>query len=342
MSRPMAGERPAALEEFMSALRQLREQAGNPSFRRMATTSGAVSHATLHLTVTGRRLQPWETVREFVRACGGDEQEWHTRWKATHAALTDESSRAARGGAGAPVERAEQGADGSHGAGEVPGDRDGLPDRSGERRLPGHALQDLRQGQAGADRPTGQPGVGGRVGQAGESPKPAAEPARKRPPVSRHRWLLVLLVLVVAAAAATVTALVDRDDPPHVPKPVRAVHPGDASDFIADVTIPDGTVVPPDSQFVKVWELKNSGSVHWRDRYLQRIDLPIRRDDCRTPERIPINDTAPQEHVQITVTVRTPDVAPVDCTVYWKMVDEAGQALLPGYRPIFFAVHVRR
>lgn len=65
----------------MSELRELRAEAGAPSFRRMAAKSGAVSHATMHLTVTGRRLQPWETVREFVRACDGDDAEWHARWQ---------------------------------------------------------------------------------------------------------------------------------------------------------------------------------------------------------------------------------------------------------------------
>src|SRR5690606_21342732 len=56
----------------------------------MAERSGAVSHATLHLTVKGRRLQPWETVREFVRACGGDEAEWSARYARTKAILSGE------------------------------------------------------------------------------------------------------------------------------------------------------------------------------------------------------------------------------------------------------------
>lgn len=59
----------------------------------MAKKSGAVSHATLHLTVTGHRLQPWETVREFVRACDGDEAEWHARWRETAEALPESGKR---------------------------------------------------------------------------------------------------------------------------------------------------------------------------------------------------------------------------------------------------------
>ncbi len=256
-------ERPAALEEFMAGLRQLRERAGEPSFRRMASKSGAISHATLHLTVTGYRLQPWETVREFVRACDGDEAEWHTRWRDTSLALSTE-------------------------------DKD-------ENRVVG------------------------------------------APPRAwwRSSWLFASLAVVVAAVAVAVVMVVAPDEDPPTASPNTPLYPGDASRFITDVTIPDRTVVKPDSQFVKVWEIQNSGTVHWRDRYLQRIEPPIGPDDCRTPERIPINDTAPQQHVQITVTVRTPTTAPVDCKVRWKMVDESGQKLLPFLRPIYFEVWVR-
>jgi hypothetical protein len=87
VSEPRTDERPPELEAFMDELRKLRTRAGEPSFRKMAARSGAVSHATLHLTVTGKRLQPWETVREFVRACDGDEQEWHARWQGVQLVL---------------------------------------------------------------------------------------------------------------------------------------------------------------------------------------------------------------------------------------------------------------
>jgi Ig-like domain from next to BRCA1 gene len=154
----------------------------------------------------------------------------------------------------------------------------------------------------------------------------------------RSRWLLAALAVVVVVAAVMVVA---PDEDPPIASPNTPVHPGDASRLVADVTIPDKTVVKPDTQFVKVWEIQNSGSVHWRDRYLQRTELPIGPDDCRTPERIPINDTAPQQHVQIAVTVRTPPTAPVDCKVLWKMVDESGRKLLPSQRPVYFEVWVR-
>ncbi|MFD5094204.1 NBR1-Ig-like domain-containing protein [Amycolatopsis thailandensis] len=250
-----AGERTPELEAFMDELRKLRTRAGEPSFRKMAAKSGAVSHATLHLTVTGRRLQPWETVREFVRACDGDEEEWHARWQGVQLVLSAE-----------------------------------------------------------------------------RAPEPA--PARSR---WRSKRVLVPLALVlVAAIAAVVVVLLPGDE--GTPEPP---HPGDSSRFVADVTIPDDTVVKPGTQFVKVWELKNTGTVEWKKRYLRRTDLPVAPGACRTPDRIPVNDTAPQGNVQVTVTVGTPPTAPADCKVFWKMVDEQDRELFPGNRPIYFSVLVR-
>ncbi|MFC3453255.1 NBR1-Ig-like domain-containing protein [Amycolatopsis speibonae] len=252
MPGPQAEERAPELEAFMDGLRKLRTGAGEPSFRKMAAKSGAVSHATLHLTVTGRRLQPWETVREFVRACGGDEEEWHARWQGVQLVLSAE-----------------------------------------------------------------------------REPEPTPVPPRWR---SKRVLVPLALVLVAVIAAVVVILLPGEPGPPH---------PGDSSSFVADVTIPDDTVVKPGTQFVKVWEIKNTGTVEWKKRYLRRTDLPVAPGACRTPDRIPVNDTAPQGNVQVTVTVSTPPTAPADCKVFWKMVDEQDRELFPGNKPIYFSVLVR-
>lgn len=71
----------AEASAFVAALRDLREQAGNPSFRRMAQRSGCVSHTTLHEAATGSRFPSWETTREFVKACDTDPEPWLARWQ---------------------------------------------------------------------------------------------------------------------------------------------------------------------------------------------------------------------------------------------------------------------
>ncbi|WP_330331992.1 helix-turn-helix domain-containing protein [Streptomyces sp. NBC_00536] len=75
-------ERRAAVADFATALRQLRVEAGKPSFRAMAGATGVISHTTLHEAASGSRLPSWPTTRIYVQACGGCETEWHQRWVA--------------------------------------------------------------------------------------------------------------------------------------------------------------------------------------------------------------------------------------------------------------------
>jgi hypothetical protein len=53
--------------------------------------------------------------------------------------------------------------------------------------------------------------------------------------------------------------------PPTFPPP--ATQECDKAAFIADVTIPDGTVLPKDNAFTKTWRLKNIGACSWTTSY---------------------------------------------------------------------------
>lgn len=37
--------------------------------------------------------------------------------------------------------------------------------------------------------------------------------------------------------------------------------------FVADVTIPDGQIIPPGSKFVKTWKIRNTGTTTWTENY---------------------------------------------------------------------------
>lgn len=41
----------------------------------------------------------------------------------------------------------------------------------------------------------------------------------------------------------------------------------DSSDFLTDITIPDGQVMPPNNPFTKIWRLKNNGTTTWNSGY---------------------------------------------------------------------------
>lgn len=74
------------VERFAHDLRQLREQAGKPTYRAMAG-KGNASASALSAAASGSRLPSLMVTLAYVRACDGDLQEWQARWHATHQQL---------------------------------------------------------------------------------------------------------------------------------------------------------------------------------------------------------------------------------------------------------------
>nr|WP_042189145.1 AAA family ATPase [Kibdelosporangium sp. MJ126-NF4]CEL18687.1 High-affnity carbon uptake protein Hat/HatR [Kibdelosporangium sp. MJ126-NF4]CTQ98171.1 High-affnity carbon uptake protein Hat/HatR [Kibdelosporangium sp. MJ126-NF4] len=69
-----------AIQRFAFDLRELRQKAGGPAYRQLAR-SAHYSPATLADAAGGRRLPSLAVTLAYVRACGGDEREWETRWR---------------------------------------------------------------------------------------------------------------------------------------------------------------------------------------------------------------------------------------------------------------------
>ncbi len=74
------------LQSFAQDLRQLRREAGAPTYRTLARTAG-YSATTLSEAASGRRLPTLDVVLAYVGACGGDPAQWHRRWCEVDAAL---------------------------------------------------------------------------------------------------------------------------------------------------------------------------------------------------------------------------------------------------------------
>ena len=113
---------------------------------------------------------------------------------------------------------------------------------------------------------------------------------------------------------------------PH--QPIRYPLQGDYSDFVRDVTIPDGSLVQPGQTLHKQWELRNAGSVSWTNRRLTRIGATGGYASPKSPDSVPIPDTAPGETVVISVNVVAPE-RPAHHIAHWKMTDEHGQWCFP-------------
>ncbi|MGW2974505.1 nSTAND1 domain-containing NTPase [Streptomyces mirabilis] len=74
---------------FAAELRKLRAEAGSPTYRVMAQRTGQGA-STLSQAAAGERLPTLPVVVAYVRACGGDETEWETRWREAAAEVAAE------------------------------------------------------------------------------------------------------------------------------------------------------------------------------------------------------------------------------------------------------------
>ncbi|MBF9434667.1 helix-turn-helix domain-containing protein [Mycobacteroides chelonae] len=115
--------------------------------------------------------------------------------------------------------------------------------------------------------------------------------------------------------------------------------PGDASTFVADVTIPDGTLMKPYQLFEKTWRIRNSGTVLWKGRWLARRGAPTGHGVPTSPSKVLIPITAPGEEIEITVPMRAQPLAGAS-QVHWKMVDEQGWEYFPGSYPLGLVVGI--
>jgi len=123
---------------------------------------------------------------------------------------------------------------------------------------------------------------------------------------------------------------------PLAPRPVAAVS-CDAAQFIADVTIPDGTVVSPGATFVKTWRLKNVGSCTWTTAY---AIVFTGGDQLGAPAVVNMpSSVAPNGSVDITVNMTAP-TAPGHYRGNWKLRNATGSLFGVGAGNYLFWVDI--
>ncbi|MEU8102126.1 NBR1-Ig-like domain-containing protein [Nonomuraea muscovyensis] len=172
--------------------------------------------------------------------------------------------------------------------------------------------------------------------------EPVDEPAEVEgaPRTARRGQVLVYVMSSVAVVTAGLTVLhlalrEDRRETPPAPAPTASVIPRDDSEFLGDVTYPDGSKVRTNSTFTKTWRVRNTGTIPWEGRLLARVNA----DPCKSPETVAIPPTAPGHTVDLSVRVRAPG-KPGKCRIYYKMTDAQGRVLFPLKRPVFLDVRV--
>jgi hypothetical protein len=108
--------------------------------------------------------------------------------------------------------------------------------------------------------------------------------------------------------------------------------------FVADVTIPDGTIMTPGQAFIKKWRLKNIGSCTWTG-FTMTFDSG---DSMGGPASKPVSTVNPGQEVDLEVNLTAPSTAG-NYRGYWRIITNGG-VLVPvvnGYQGKSFYVDIR-
>lgn len=110
---------------------------------------------------------------------------------------------------------------------------------------------------------------------------------------------------------------------PTVPptQPIRFAAASQAS-FVNE-NYPDNSVLKPGQEFVKTFEIKNTGSTPWTTSYLFVLDPPNQNETMGSPGQVNlIQDTPPGGTVSISIPLTAP-TAPGTCLVLWALMNES-------------------
>lgn len=103
---------------------------------------------------------------------------------------------------------------------------------------------------------------------------------------------------VTPTATATLTLM------PGVPTQGSTGPAGERVEFVADLTVPDGTIFAPNATFVKTWRLKNAGTTTWTNAYTM---IYSSGDQMGAPVSVVLPGTvAPGQTVDLSVNMIAP------------------------------------
>lgn len=125
----------------------------------------------------------------------------------------------------------------------------------------------------------------------------------------RSKLKLFSLVLLMAMLLSLVPAA-------GMPTPAAAASTCDWAQFVADVTVPDGTSFAPGTAFKKTWRLKNIGSCTWTTGYSLVFDSG-EKFGAPSAVNFPIN-VAPGQTVDLSLDMTAPSSAGHYLS-YWKL-----------------------
>lgn len=127
--------------------------------------------------------------------------------------------------------------------------------------------------------------------------------------------------LTAAASLTPSEADENKADDLENPTPVDAGNCTDDAAFVADITVPDGTVLEPGEEFVKTWRVMNTGTCVWQTTYQWVF---VNEERMGAPNSVPLIESAPGgTQINISVEMVAPS-APGTYRGYWQMRNPAG------------------
>lgn len=126
----------------------------------------------------------------------------------------------------------------------------------------------------------------------------------------------------------------------NTPTPTIAPVPCDKAEFIADINVLPGTVMAPNTEFIKTWRLKNVGSCTWTTSY--RVQL-LAGEQMNAPfsVRLPVN-VPPGQTFDVSLYMTAPSTVGTH-RGYWILYNDTGEEFgigLQGNQPWFVDIVV--
>src|SRR5512143_3313626 len=95
----------------------------------------------------------------------------------------------------------------------------------------------------------------------------------------------------------------------------------DRAQFIADVTVPDGTRFDPGAAFTKTWRLRNVGTCTWTTAYSAFFESGTQMGSTTSSPFA--NNVAPGQNIEVTVNMTAPNAAG-HYIGYWRFKNASG------------------
>lgn len=121
-----------------------------------------------------------------------------------------------------------------------------------------------------------------------------------------------------AFPTATVTPIVIASP---TPRPTDTPAVCDNADVLADVNVPDNSIMAPDQDFIKTWRIRNTGTCPWGQGYAVTYGgYADRMNGQPLPLTVVVN---PGDSVEVSVQFRAPK-APGQYLSAWRMINPNG------------------